>query len=144
MAILPFVSFAEGLNAIYSFSTFNIPSQKPYVEINTSIQAKSLIYMNNEATIEFTLLIIKDSQIVYVEKRDLKATQANSEASIIDIQRVSLDNGQYSARFELKDKNTSMTPLVIEDNFEINYPKNQIAVSSVQLIDSYKKMGPNV
>ena len=139
MAILPFVSFAEGLNAIYSFSTFNIPSQKPYVEINTSIQAKSLIYMNNEATIEFTLLIIKDSQIVYVEKRDLKATQANSEASIIDIQRVSLDNGQYSARFELKDKNTSMTPLVIEDNFEINYPKNQIAVSSVQLIDSYKK-----
>ena len=52
MAILPFVSFAEGLNAIYSFSTFNIPSQKPYVEINTSIQAKSLIYMNNEATIE--------------------------------------------------------------------------------------------
>ncbi|MDD4739446.1 MAG: GWxTD domain-containing protein, partial [Bacteroidales bacterium] len=139
MAILPFVSFAEGLNAIYSFSTFNIPSQKPYVEINTSIQAKSLIYMNNEATIEFTLLIIKDSQIVYVEKRDLKATQAYSEASIIDIQRVSLDNGQYSARFELKDKNTSMTPLVIEDNFEINYPKNQIAVSSVQLIDSYKK-----
>ncbi len=139
MIILPFVSFSEGLNAIYSFSTYNIPSQKPYVEINTSIQAKSLMYVNNEATIEFTLVLLKDSQIVYAEKRDLKASKANSEASIIDIQRVSLDNGQYSAKFELKDKNTSMTPLIIVDNFEINYPKNQIAVSSVQLIDSYKK-----
>lgn len=139
LSILPFISFSEGLNAIYSFSTYNIPSQKPYVEINTSIQAKSLMYVNNEATIEFTMILTKDSQIVYVEKRELKAVKAHNEASIIDIQRVSLDNGKYTAKFELKDKNTSMTPLVIYDNFEVNYPLNKIAVSSVQLIDSYKK-----
>ena len=30
-------------------------------------------------------------------------------------------------------------PYNLAINFEINYPKNQIAVSSVQLIDSYKK-----
>ncbi|MDD4703649.1 MAG: GWxTD domain-containing protein [Bacteroidales bacterium] len=139
MSFLPLISFSTGINAIYSFSTYNIPSQKPYVEINTSIQAKSLEYKNNEARIEFTLVLLKDSQIVYVEKRELKVVKSSNDASVIDIQRVSLENGKYSARFELKDKNTPMEPMVIEDEFEINYPKNQIAVSSVQIIDSYKK-----
>lgn len=139
VVLLPLISFSQGINAIYSFSKYNIPLQKPFVEVNTSIDANSLTYINNEALVELTLIIEKDSQIVYVEKRELKATKNNNNASIIDIQRISLNNGTYSANIELKDKNKEMQPLRIKDEFEIDYPKNKIAVSSVQLIDSYTK-----
>lgn len=136
----PIIVLAQGINALYSFSTFDIPSNKPYVEINTSIDANSLSYINNEAIVELLIVIRKDSSVLYVEKRDIKTIKETGNSSIIDIQRVELDNGKYNVSFEFKDKNLPNTqPLRIEDNFEINFPKNQINVSSVQLIDSYQK-----
>lgn len=144
IALLPIISFSQGINAIYSFTTYNIPSQTPYVEINTSIDANSISYIENkdskpEGIVELTIVIKKDSTIKYVEKRDLIVNKTNNNSSVIDIQRVGLENGIYKAFFEIKDKNDSKPTLKIEDGFEINYPKNQIAVSGVQLIDSYEK-----
>ena len=144
IALLPIISFSQGINAIYSFTTYNIPSQTSYVEINTSIDANSISYIENmdskpEGIVELTIIIKKDSTIKYVEKRDLKVNKTNKNSSVIDIQRVGLDNGIYKAFFEIRDKNDSKPTLKIEDGFEINYPKNQIAVSGVQLIDSYEK-----
>jgi GWxTD domain-containing protein len=138
--LAPIISLAQGINALYSFSTFDIPSKKPYVEINTSIDAKSLSYVNNEAIVELVVIIQQDSSVLYVEKRDIKVNKTDDNTSIIDIQRVELDNGKYVAIFEFKDKNLPNTqPLRIEDNFEINYTKDQVNISSVQLIDSFQK-----
>lgn len=144
ITLLPIISFAQGVNAIYSFTTYNIPSQIPYVEINTSIDANSISYVKNneakeEGVVELTIVIKQDSIIKYVEKRDLKAIKTGGNSSIIDIQRVGLENGKYNVFFEINDKNGSKLPLKIEDNFEINFPKNQIAISGVQIVDSYEK-----
>lgn len=144
ISLLPIISFSQGINAIYSFTTYNIPTKSPYVEVNTSIDAKSISYVKNSegketGLVELVLIIKKDSSIVYVEKRDLNVIKYNDNSSIMDIQRIGLENGKYVARFEIKDKNKTAQPLTIEDNFEVNYPKNQIAVSDVQIIDSYKK-----
>ena len=142
--LLPIITFAQGINAIYSFTTYNIPNKSPYVEVNTSIEANSISYVKNSegkdaGLVELLLIIKKDSSIVYVEKREIKAIKAKDNSSIVDIQRISLENGKYVARFEISDKNKTSQPLTIEDNFEVNYPKNQIAVSDVQIIDNYKK-----
>lgn len=144
ISLLPIISFSQGINAIYSFTTYNIPTKSPYVEVNTSIDSKSISYVkNNEGKetglVELVLIIKKDSSIVYVEKRDLNVIKSNDNSSVMDIQRIGLENGKYVARFEIKDKNKTSQPLTIEDNFEVNYPQNQIAVSDVQIIDSYKK-----
>ncbi|MFA7081934.1 MAG: GWxTD domain-containing protein [Bacteroidales bacterium] len=144
LALLPIISFSQGINAIYSFTTYDIPSQKPYVEINTSIDGNSLVYVKDKDSketglVELTIIIKQDSIIKYVEKRDLRINKSQSNASVLDIQRIVLDNGRYKAEFEIKDKNDSKPALKIEDAFEINYTKNQIAVSGVQLIDSYQK-----
>lgn len=144
ISLLPIISFAQGVNAIYSFTTYNIPTKSPYVEVNTSVDGRSISYVKNSegkdaGLVELVLIIKKDSSVVYVQKRDLNVIKSNDNSSIIDIQRIGLENGKYVARFEIRDKNTKAQPLTIEDNFEVNYPKNQIAVSDVQIIDSYTK-----
>lgn len=137
--LLPLISNSQGINAIYSFTTYNIPSQKPYVEINTSIDANSLSYVKDRAVVELTLIIKQDSIIKYVEKRDIRVNKSQVNASVFDVQRVGLENGIYQAFFEIKDKNEDKESLRVEDSFEINYPNNLIAVSGVQIIDSFKK-----
>lgn len=150
IALLPIVSFSQGINAIYSFTTYNIPTQKPYVEINTSIDGGSISYVKDKYSketglVELTIIIKQDSIIKYVEKRDLRISKATANSSVLDVQRVVLENGRYKAFFEIKDKNSDNPALKIEDAFEINYPKNQINISGVQLIDSYEKTKtPNI
>jgi len=139
IALLPIISFSQGINAIYSFTTYNVPNQKPYVEINTSIDGSSLTYVADKGFVELTIIIKQDSTIKYVEKRVIKISKAQSNSSVLDIQRIVLENGRYKAHFEIKDKNDQKPALSIEDAFEVNYPKNQIAVSGVQIIDSYEK-----
>ncbi len=65
IALLPIISFSQGINAIYSFTTYNVPSQKPYVEINTSIDANSLVYVKDKGLVELTIIIKQDSIIKY-------------------------------------------------------------------------------
>ena len=104
ISLLPIISFSQGINAIYSFTTYNIPTKSPYVEVNTSIDSKSISYVkNNEGKetglVELVLIIKKDSSIVYVEKRDLNVIKSNDNSSVMDIQRIGLENGKYVARF---------------------------------------------
>lgn len=144
LMIIPLMPFAQGLNAIYSFTSYNVPSKSPYVEVNLSIDAKSVKYENveekSEGKVEVVLVIRKDTNIVYAQKRILNAILSNdNNASIFDLQRIGLENGKYYANFEIKDMNTDAEALIILDSFIVDYQKNIIAVSDVQLIDSYTK-----
>ncbi|MCK9163997.1 MAG: GWxTD domain-containing protein, partial [Bacteroidales bacterium] len=144
IALLPLISFSQGINALYSFTTYNVPTKVPYVEVNTSIDGNSLSYVKDKDSkekglVELTIIIKQDSIVKYVEKRNLRVLKGESNASILDVQRVELENGAYNIFFEIKDRNDTNPALKIEDKFEISYPKNQIAVSGVQIIDSYEK-----
>src|SRR5574344_796810 len=149
--LMPFMGFGQTVNAIYSFLTYNIPSSKPYVEVNTSIDGSSVKFSSNnngeyEAKVELTLVIKKDSTIVYVQKRELKAkldakNTKQKPASLIDIQRISLDNGEYTAAFTIVDKNSGAKQDK-QDHFSVNYTKD-ISVSDVELVSSFTKTKKN-
>jgi len=146
VALLPLFCGAQGLNALYSFLTYNVPSAKPYVEVVTSIDSKSLNYNTlnkgkKEATVELTLIIKRDSTVLYAQKRDLKAQidpKTSQASSLIDIQRVELENGSYTAEFVMIDKNSRVKKQV-QDHFNVFYPSQEIAISDVELVSAYIK-----
>lgn len=138
---IPSISLSQGVNAIYSFSSYLIPEKNPYVEVNLSIDATSIEYNgDNKSHIEYLLVIKKGKEIIHADKRELKADKpSESGSSILDIQRVSLGNGKYYAEIKIKDNLTKNPPLIIVDSFNINYPKDEICISDIQIIDSYSK-----
>src|SRR5574344_1265397 len=146
VALLPLFCGAQGLNALYYFLTYNAPGAKPYVEVITSIDGMSLNYTTlnkgkKEATVELTLIIKRDSTVLYAQKRDLKAQidpKTTQASSLIDIQRVELENGSYTAQFVMIDKNSGVKKQV-QDNFNISYPNQEMSVSDVELVASYNK-----
>lgn len=140
LLVLPIISYSQGINAIYSFSTYSIPNNKPYVEVNLSIDAFSVEYKENKSHLEFLLIIKKGEDIIHIEKREIKTSKtSNLGTSIMDIQRIGLDNGKYYSQIELKDIIANTKPLVIIDSFIIDYPKDEISISDIQIIDSYSK-----
>ncbi|MDR0971103.1 MAG: GWxTD domain-containing protein [Bacteroidales bacterium] len=138
-------AFSQDVNAIYSFTSYNTPNNKPYIEINISIDANSVEYKLNssskkeEALIELMVVINSDSTTLYAEKRDIKAEKTPNANSILDIQRVSLKNGKYSVMISIDDKNSPKEKIIVNDSFSINYPENTIAVSGVQIVEQYNK-----
>src|SRR5690554_4362373 len=85
---VPSISLSQGVNAIYSFSSYLIPEKNPYVEVNLSIDATSIEYNgDNKSHIEYLLVIKKGKEIIHADKRELKADKpSESGSSILDIQ----------------------------------------------------------
>lgn len=140
LSLLPSLGFAQGLNAIYSFTSYQTPEGRPYIEVNLSIDASSVEYINNRARVEVVLIISQEEEIKHIEKREINAQKSKENAnSIIDIQRIALNNGEYKAELSFRDINAQTEALVVEDEIRINYPKDEVAVSGVQLVESYTK-----
>lgn len=142
---------AQNINVLYAFRTYHSP-QVDYAEINTSIEASSL---RNTLTssgkyikqAELTTVICPLDNIdsaVYAEKRIIQTPQTEDSASLnnvslMDMQRIALKNGKYVVFFELRDINTAMQPMTYKDAIVMNYPKDEINVADIMIIDKYEK-----
>jgi GWxTD domain-containing protein len=139
---LPYILSAQGLNAIYSFYTFHSQAGN-YVELCTSIDLNSVVFNQENAEVELTTLICKaeDTQdILYVDKRNIKAEKKNSENQVmLDIQRAKLNNGNYILYLSFKDKNSTQPALEVKDVIMMNYPENELSLSDIQIINTPKK-----
>ncbi len=139
---LPYILSAQGLNAIYSFYTFNSQNGN-YVELCTSIDLNSVVYNQNNAEVELTTLICKaenTEEVVYVDKRNIKsgAKDANNQV-MLDIQRAKLTNGNYVLYLSFKDKNSTQPAVEVRDVIRMNYPENELMLSDIQIINTPKK-----
>ncbi|MEE1000442.1 MAG: hypothetical protein U0L37_00590 [Bacteroidales bacterium] len=97
MCFLPAMLSAQGLRAIYSFTTYS-SEQGNYVDLNTSIDLQSLISTTAGSQVEITTLICdvqKTDSVFYVDKRilEVKAEEASKQNQMLDIQRIKLQNG---------------------------------------------------
>lgn len=150
LGLLPGILSAQSIRAIYSTPTFNSP-QGPYVEINTSIDATSLNYVDvsgeQRSNVELTVTIARDDDpetFVYADKRQLGIDKEQSiDRQILDIQRVMLGNGNYVLTLELDDMNSNAEPTKIKDWIKISYPEKGISMSDVQIIEEPKKAKGN-
>jgi GWxTD domain-containing protein len=155
MMVLPFVGIGQNIKALYCFRTYFSPIGN-YVEINTSIDATTIekAKLNNnswQAKAELTTIICQESNIdsaIYVDKRIIKSPEVKdsnslNNVSLLDMQRVPLENGTYIVFFELRDENSTLQPLYYKDYFKVDYKKDDINVSDIMLIDKLSKATEN-
>ena len=154
IAILVLLSFiymagiSQGLNAYLTYSLFDTPGNKPYIETYLTINGRSIKYNQTEdgyyqGKVNVQVMFIKGDSIINFAKYDLSSPiitdTVNPNQNLIDIQRYGLPNGEYELEIKLKDLNGDGKELSSLDKFEINFPKSEMAYSDIELLSSYEK-----
>lgn len=150
LLFIPVFGIGQSLNVLYSFRTYH-STQGNYAEINTSIESNSAVISYNKGKysqkLELTTIICNidtPDSAIYVDKRVIKTPEVDDttklkNTSILDLQRMALDNGNYVVYFELRDLNSSNQPIQYRDAISMNYDHKELSVADIMLIDSYKK-----
>ncbi|MCX6231521.1 MAG: GWxTD domain-containing protein [Bacteroidetes bacterium] len=136
---------AKKLQVDLSYSSFYSPEHGPYFETYLLVYAKSVNFIKNQngksqATIEITMLFKQNDSIKDFKKYDLKSQEISDSnfVNFIDQQRFALPNGNYVFELIIADKNSANTPYKISQEVTIDFPANQVNISGVELIESFK------
>ena len=140
--------FAGNLKAYFTFCTFDSPEKGSYIETYLSIVGNSASYKKTaqntfQSEIEITLIFKQGEEIKKFKKYNLLSPESidslASKENFIDQQRISLDEGEYEFQISIKDLNTNEPPFTSVQNLKINYPKDKVNISDIELIESLKK-----
>lgn len=146
--VLSAYSNGQDLRAYLSYSTFNTPTNEPYVETYLSVNGSSINYIkldngNYQGTIDVQIIFRIGDSIVSYAKYDLSSPiikdTLNNNVNMLDVQRYALTNGDYNIEISLKDKNSTKKKLTSFDKFVIDFPSDSMAFSGIELLSSYKK-----
>lgn len=139
---------AKKLQADLSYSSFFSPEHGSYFETYLSVYGKSVYFVKNkngkyQATIEITMLFKQNDSIKDFKKYNLFSPEAADTLKVnfnfIDQQRFALPDGNYSYELIIADKNSSQQPYRINQDILIEYAQNQVNISGIELIESFKK-----
>ncbi|MCA0429376.1 MAG: GWxTD domain-containing protein [Bacteroidetes bacterium] len=139
------------LVAYYSSTNFNTPQNKPYLDCNITFIASSLASKKTNNGFQQSLQIIQkiynDTLLIKANKYTLNGpffADSLNKPNFIDYQRYNLQNGYYVVETEIKDLNDKNSKTItIKENIKINYIPNQINISGLQLLESYKPSTKN-
>ena len=141
-------TFAGTLKAYFTYCTFNTPDNNPYIETYLSVVGESSKYVKNEANIfqskiEVTLIFKQGEEIKKFKKYILLSPEINDslaeKVNFMDQQRILLPNGKYEFEISIKDLNSAEPPFKSIQILTIDYPKDKISISDIELIESLKK-----
>lgn len=152
--LISFSTQAKRMQAYMSYATFFSPSDGPYIETYLIVVGKSVHFVKNQnnkfqSTVEITLIFKKDSVIKDFKKYNLLSPEVDDTTTInfnfIDQQRFPLPNGVYDVELQIADKNSSSVPFTGNETIEVNFNENEISISQIELIESFKKTEkPNI
>jgi GWxTD domain-containing protein len=130
----------------FSMSSFFSPQQGPYIETYLTILGHSLYFNQKtenkyEAAVEVTIFVKQNNEIIDFKKYTLRSPEVEDTTSVnfslIDIQRFVLPKGDYQLEVKLVDLYSPIEPLMLVEEFSIEYDNMQISVSGIQLIERY-------
>lgn len=140
--------YASGLSAYFSYSTFSSPQIGPYVETYITVVGESVKFLKNtngkfQGTLDVTLLFKQNDSVKAIQKYNLKSRESDDSiigrANFIDQQRFVLANGVYDFEIQIADKNVNAKPYKWSQKISIDIPSDKIAVSDIELLESYTK-----
>ena len=144
-------SFAKKIQAFLAYSTFNSINEGGYIESYLAISANSINYIKTnsgkyQGSVEITLSFKKDSIVKSFKKYNLLSPEiADSSAksnelffNLIDQQRISLPDGAYTMEIKIVDNNNLKSEIKNSQIIKIDFPKEKVSVSDIELVDSYK------
>lgn len=139
---------AGQLQAYLSYSIFNTPDNQPYIETYLVVQGNTLTHIKLEdgqyqGGVDVQIIFKKNDTILNFGKYELlgpllKDTIGISK-NLLDVQRYSLPQGEYTLEFSLKDKYGTDEALKSDDMFVIEFKENQMEFSDAELLYSYEK-----
>ncbi len=139
---------AKRLDAYLWYTTFYSPQDGPYIETYLSFNANSLVYQKINETefqgvVEITMIFKQNDTIRDFAKYELNSPvvedTVNIRQSFIDQQRFGLPDGEYEFEIEIADKYSDKKPFRYNQMIKIEYPDNEIAISGVELVETYTK-----
>ncbi len=141
-------ALSNNLKAYFTYCTFNSPDKGPYVETYLSVVGNSAVYKQNEnnlfqSTIEVTLIFKQGDEVKTFKKYNLLspevADSAENKVNFMDQQRITLANGKYEFEISIKDVNAKVDPFISTQILTIDYPKDKLSISDIELVESLKK-----
>lgn len=141
-------SFAGNIQASLSYCTFKSPVDGPYVETYLSIYSPGLVFKKNsngkfQANVGITMIFKQGQNIMDFKKYELKSPEIDDttkvDFSFLDQQRFLLPEGDYLLDFQIADLNNGKPPVGSIDNFKLQFEKDKVQFSGIQLIESWKK-----
>jgi GWxTD domain-containing protein len=147
-SIISFSLSAKSLQAYLSYTTFNSPTDGPYIETYLTVLGSSVDYVKKDngkfqATVEIMMIFKKDGVIKDFKKTNLLSPEIDDTSKLdftfVDQQRFLLPNGNYSVEIQLSDKNVKdAVPYKTIETLSVDFPKDSLSVSGIQLVESYK------
>ncbi len=135
-------TFGGNLKAYFTHCTFNSPQNGSYIETYLSVVGNSAIYKKTDhntfqSKIEITLIFKQGEEIKKFKKYNLLSPEiADSlinKDDFIDQQRISLEEGKYEFEISIKDLNSNSEPFKFKQILTIDYPKDKINMSDIDL-----------
>lgn len=143
-----FISFASPVNAYLSYSIFNTPLNRPYIETYLAVNGSSVeqVLVQDslyQGTIEVQMIFRTNDSIVNFDKYELSGPKLKNPATnnfnYINVERYSLPNGIYELELSIKDKNSSDSASVSYASFVIDYKPDSLSFSDIELLQKFIK-----
>lgn len=141
-------AYAGNLSAYFSFCTFDVPGQSPYLESYLNVVGNTVKFIpaeNNflKGQIEIQWIIKSGEKIVHVDKYNLISPDVKENDSLIpdfiDQQRLKLEKGTYDIELSIRDKNSNAKETTMKQKISIGFPVDTISISDIEFIESYTK-----
>lgn len=152
IGLLSFVSLLhaqkQDMQAFMTYGKFYLPNKGNYLEANLAVRGSSLTYNKTEngtfkSKLKITMIFSRNDSVISFEKYNLFSPEltdtSNIKFNFVDQKRFRLDTGAYDFELRLMDAYAESDPLVYETPVFIQFNKDQIEISSIQFVESYKK-----
>lgn len=140
-------SFSQ-LKAYFTYGTFFSPESGPYIETYLSVIGNSVKYQKTasgkfQGSIEITIVFKQGEEIKNFKKYNLLSPELNdtlnSFVNFIDQQRFLLPSANYTLELDISDVNSPVQPFKSIQQVSIDFSKEKISISDVELIESYSQ-----
>lgn len=142
---------AYSLDINFTTNTFK-GKEKNYVEfymqvVGNTVHFKTVDTTKMQGGVEVTLLFKQNEKIIKFDKYTLQSPifdQFNLKTlNFIDVKRYPLENGEYDLEIKVKDVNNEINTFAKTQKLTINYSKDELELSDIQLIDYYSASSQN-
>ena len=146
--ILIFLFFAKNalfaLDALLNYAIF-AQGDAPYIEVYLNISSKTAAYKampdsnHLQANIDVLLLFKQGENIIKFDKYRLQSPISASPQNFYDIKRYALPVGNYQLEAQINDANTGELPRVQKIDIKIEFDKEKLYQSDIQLLKNVYK-----
>ncbi|MFO7878737.1 MAG: GWxTD domain-containing protein [Bacteroidota bacterium] len=135
---------AQSLEAYFHHAEFDSP-EGPYIETYLSTIGRTATFVKTDkgyqANIEITMLFKQNDSIrsfkKYIINSPVIEDSVKKRPNFVDVQRIPLEPGRYDLEVIIRDANKTTSSYLIEDEFNLNFPDENLAFSGFQPVESF-------